>query len=69
MQWRLIPFAVKGMADGLAIDGHMADRIGSQPLPNPVAKTPLKLGGINQHEHPTKGVMGGNAMLQCQKTS
>jgi hypothetical protein len=57
------------MPDGLAIDGHMADRIGSQPLPNPAAKTLLKLVGINQHEHPTKGVMGGDAMLQCQKAS
>ena len=63
MQWRLIPFAVKRMPNRLSIDGHMADLIGSQPLPNPLAKTLLKLGRINQHEHPTKGVMGGNAML------
>jgi hypothetical protein len=69
VQGRLIPFAVKRVPDGLSIDGHMADRIGAQPLPNPLAKTLLKLGRINQHEHPTKGIMRGDAMLQCQKAS
>ena len=65
----MLPLPIKGMPYRLAIDGHMADLIGSQPLPNPVAKTLLKLVGINQHEYPTKGVMGGDAMLQCQKAS
>jgi hypothetical protein len=45
----------------------MAYLIGSQPLPNPVAKTLLKLVGINQHEHPTKGVVGRDTVLQRQK--
>src|ERR1051326_7355026 len=57
------------MADGLPIDGHMAYLSGFQPLPHPVAKTLLKLVGINQHEHPTKRVIGGDAMLQCEKAS
>jgi hypothetical protein len=42
----------------------MAYLIGSWPLSNPVAKTPLKLVGINQHEYSSKGVMGGDTMLQ-----
>jgi hypothetical protein len=69
MQWRLIPFAVKRMPNRLSIDGHVSDVIDSQPLPNPLAKTLLKLVGINQHEYPTKGVMGRDAMLQRQKAS
>jgi hypothetical protein len=40
-----------------------------QPPPTPVAKTRLKLGGINQHEHATKGVVRRNAMLQRQEAS
>src|SRR5437879_7594843 len=57
------------MSYRLSIDGNMAYLIGSKPLPNPLAKTLLKLVGINQHEHPTKGVMGGDAILQRQKAS
>src|SRR5215469_7853151 len=69
LQWRLFPLAIKRMPNRLSITGHMTYLIGSQPLPNPVAKTLLKLVGINQHEHPTKRVMGGDAILQCEKAS
>jgi hypothetical protein len=69
VQGRLIPFAVKRMPDGLSINGHVTYLIGSQPVSNPLAKTLLKLVGINQHEDPTKGVMRGNAMLQRQEAS
>jgi hypothetical protein len=34
-------FCIKGMAYRLAIDGHMADLIGCQPLPHLVANTLL----------------------------
>jgi hypothetical protein len=63
VQGRLFPFAVKRMPDGLSINGHVTYLIGSQPVSNPLAKTLLKLVGINQHEHPTKSIMRGNAML------
>jgi len=51
------------MPDGLSINGHVTYLSGSRPVPHPLAKTLLKLVGINQHEHPTKGIMGGDAML------
>ena len=69
VQWRLLSLPIKGMPERLAINSNMADMIAAQPLPNPVAKTLLKLVRINQHEHPTKGVMGGDAILQRQKAS
>src|SRR5437660_4326568 len=69
VQRRLFSLAVEGMADRLSIDGHMAYLTSSQPVSHPMAKTLLKLVGIEQHEHPTKGVMRGDAILQRQEAS
>ena len=69
LQWRLFSLAVKRMADRLSINGHMSNLMGSQPLTNPLAKTLLKLVGIDPYEHPTKGIMRGYAMLQRQEAS
>src|ERR1700761_628214 len=58
---------ITGPADRLSVDRYKFPVDGGTKRTHPRLKAPLETPGIDQHEHTSEGVMGRDAIGQCEK--